>query len=151
MKNILIILFSLTIYTNSFAQKTIDNISKLSGTWIGKVEDDPIRFQITEDNKSSFIFSFINFQNEKFIIKKSDVITNEKNEIVIHIKEANPSSLRFEKCVFSKGTIIIVNSDENHMLLNLKSVGPTCWIMDDVSMNMEDLKDVLLTKENKVK
>ncbi|REC48201.1 hypothetical protein [Chryseobacterium pennipullorum] len=151
MKNILTILFSLTVYNISFAQKTLDNISKLSGTWLGKAGDNPIKFQVVQNGKNSFTFSIINFQNQKFIIKKSDVITNEKNEIVIHIKEAKFSSLRFENCVFSTGTITIVNSDENHKVLNLKSVGPTCWIMDDVSVDTGDLNDILLTKEKSSK
>jgi len=147
MKNILILLFFLAICNNSFAQKKLDNISKLSGTWIGKIGEDPIKFQVVEDSQNFFTFSFINFQNEKFTVRKSDMITNEKNEIVINIKKANFSLERFEKCVFSTGTITISNLTENNMTLNLKSVGPTCWIMDDVSMNMGDLNNVILTKE----
>jgi hypothetical protein len=147
MKNILIILFFLAICNNSFAQKKLDNISKLSGIWVGKIEKDPIKFEVLENNPNTFTFSFINFQNEKFTVRKSDIITNEKNEIVINIKEANFSLERFKKCVFSTGTITIFNLTENNMTLNLKSVGPTCWIMDDVSMNMGDLNNVILTKE----
>ncbi|AZA52550.1 hypothetical protein [Chryseobacterium sp. G0201] len=147
MKNILIILFFLAICNNSFAQKKLDNISKLSGTWVGKIGEDPIKFQVVKNSQNSFTFSFINFQNVKFIVQKYDISTNEKNEFIINIKEAKVSSLRFKKCIFSKGTITISDLPENNIKLNLKSVGPTCWIMDDVTVNMEDIKDIILTKE----
>ncbi|MDQ0783654.1 hypothetical protein [Chryseobacterium sp. W4I1] len=147
MKNILIILFFLAICNNSFAQKKSDNISKLSGTWAGKMGEDPIQFQVVGDSQNSFTFSFINFQNERFTVQKSDVSTNEKNEFIINIKEAKFSSSRFEKCVFSKGTITISDFSENHMKLNLKSVGPNCFLSYDVIMNMPDMDDTVLTKE----
>lgn len=112
-----------------------------------KIEEHPIKFEVVEDGQNCFTFSFINFQNEKFTVRKSDVITDGKKEIFIKIKDANFSLERFEKCIFSTGTITISNLTENNMTLNLKSVGPTCWIMDDVSMNMEDLNNIILTKE----
>lgn len=92
-------------------------------------------------------FHFINFQNERFTILKSDMTTNEKNEFVIHIKEARFSSPRYENCIFSTGEIILSDVSQNKMKLNLKSVGPTCFISYDVLMNMDDIKDVILIKE----
>ncbi|MCJ8154796.1 hypothetical protein MKJ01_13575 [Chryseobacterium sp. SSA4.19] len=148
MKNILIILFFLITYSNSFAQKKSD-FSNLTGIWTGKIDENQVKFEVLENNPKSFTFSFINFQNEKFIIKKSDITTNEKNEIVIKIKEAKFSSERWEKCVFSTGIITISNLSQSRMTLNLKSVGPTCWIMDDVSINMDDMDNTELIKRNK--
>lgn len=147
MKNILFILFCFITYNYSFAQEKHEDTIQLSGTWVGKIEEHPIRFEILEKTSNSFTFSFINFQNERFTILKSDVITNEKNEFIINIKEAKFSSSRFEKCVFSKGTITISDFSENHMKLNLKSVGPNCFLSYDVIMNMPDMDDTVLTKE----
>lgn len=147
MQNILIILFTLIYYNNSFAQIKYENETQLFGTWIGKVEEQPIRFEITEPKKDSIVFSFINFQNEKFSILKSDITKNEKNEFVINIKEAKFSSQRFEKCIFSQGVITISDLSLDNMKLNLRSVGPECWIMSDVSAGFDDLNDIKLTKE----
>ena len=132
-------------YSESFGQYEIT--IQLSGTWTGKVENHPIKFEILEKAPDSVTFSFINFQNEKFTILKSDVTANEKNEFVIHIKEAKFSSPRYENCIFSTGDIILSDVSQNKMKLNLKSVGPTCFISSDVLMNMNDIKDLTLTKE----
>ncbi|WP_213277402.1 hypothetical protein [Chryseobacterium indologenes] len=145
MKNILIIFFCLVLYSNSFGQ--CESTIQLSGTWTGEIEDHPIKFEILEKTPDSVTFSFINFQNEKFTILKSDVTANEKNEFVIHIKEAKFSSPRYENCIFSTGDIILSDVSQNKMKLNLKSVGPTCFISYDVLMNMNDIKDLTLTKE----
>ncbi|AZA81154.1 hypothetical protein C1637_00820 [Chryseobacterium lactis] len=147
MKNILIILFCFTIYNNSFAQKIHEDAIQLSGSWVGKVGEHPIKFEILEKTPNSFTFSFINFQNERFTILKSDVTTNEKNEFIIHIKEAKFSSQRYENCIFSTGVVTLSDLSQNSMRLNLKSVGPTCFISYDVLMNMDDIKDIILTKE----
>jgi len=95
MKNILILVLCFMVYNNSFAQ--CESTTQLSGTWTGKVEGHPIKFEISEKTPDSSTFSFINFQNERFTIFKSDVTTNEKNEFVIHIKEAKFSSQRYMK------------------------------------------------------
>jgi len=147
MKNILFILFCFITYNYSFAQEKHEDTIQLSGTWVGKIEEHPIRFEILEKTSNSFTFSFINFQNERFTILKSDVITNEKNEFIIHIKEAKFSSQRYDNCTFSTGVITLSDVSQYGMRLNLKSVGPTCFISYDVLMNMDDIKDVILTKE----
>ncbi len=147
MKNILIIFLCFTIFNNCFAQKTSDSISKLSGIWTGTIEEHPIKFEISQNKSNSFIFSFTNFLNERFTIEKSEIITNEKNEFAINIKEAKFSSPRYEKCMFSKGILTISNVSESNMKLNLKSVGPNCFLSYDVIMNMPDMDDTILTKE----
>jgi hypothetical protein len=78
MKNILIIYFLLITFSNSFAQKACENTMQISGTWVGEIEEQPIKFEISENKPDSFIFSFTNFQNERFIINKSTIKTNEK-------------------------------------------------------------------------
>ncbi|MDR6465413.1 hypothetical protein [Chryseobacterium sediminis] len=145
MKNIFAIFFCLIMYSNSFGQW--ESTIQLSGTWTGEIEDHPIKFEILEKTPDSVTFSFINFQNERFTILKSDVTADEKNEFVIHIKEAKFSSPRYENCIFSTGDIILSDVSQNKMKLNLKSVGPTCFISYDVLMNMNDIKDLTLTKE----
>ncbi|MGU3376759.1 hypothetical protein [Chryseobacterium sp. M5A1_1a] len=147
MKNILIIVLCFIIYNNSFAQIAYESKIQLSGIWSGKIEEQPIKFEILENEPNSIIFSFTNFQNEKFIIQKSDIATNERNEFVINIKKAKFSSSRYEKCIFSKGVMTISNVSQNSMKLNLKSVGPTCFLSYDVLMNMPDINDIILTKE----
>ncbi|KAA2216125.1 hypothetical protein [Chryseobacterium sediminis] len=145
MKNILILFLCFIMYGSSFGQ--YESTIQLSGTWNGKVEDHPIKFEILEKTPDSVTFSFINFQNERFTILKSDVTTNEKNEFVISIKEAKFSSQRYEDCMFSTGTLTLSNVLQNSMRLNLKSVGPTCFISYDVGRDMADIKDLILTKE----
>ncbi|UKB79897.1 hypothetical protein [Chryseobacterium sp. MEBOG07] len=147
MKNILTLVLCLIMCNSSFAQEKQENTTQLSGTWVGKIEGQPIKFEILEKTPNLFTFSFINFQNERFTILKSDVANNEKNTFVIHIKEAKFSSQRYENCVFSKGVITLSDISQNNMRLNLKSVGPTCFISYDVLMNMADIKDVILIKE----
>lgn len=147
MKNILILALYFMVYNNSFAQEKHESTTQLSGTWTGKVEGHPIKFEISEKTPNSVTFSFINFQNERFTIFKSDVTANEKNEFVIHIKEAKFSSQRYENCIFSKGDIILSDISQNKLRLNLKSVGPTCFISYDVLVNMDDLVDAILIKE----
>lgn len=145
MKNILVIFFCFIMYGNSFGQ--CESTIRLSGTWTGEIEGHPIKFEILEKNPDLVIFSFINFQNERFTILKSDVTTNEKNEFIISIKEAKFSSQRYEDCIFSTGTLTLSDVLQNSMRLNLKSVGPTCFISYDVLVNMNDIKDLTLTKE----
>ncbi|MFS4431327.1 hypothetical protein [Chryseobacterium sp. S90] len=145
MKIILVIFFCFIIYCNSFGQ--CESRIQLSGTWTGKVEGHPIKFEILEKDPNSITFSFINFQNERFTILKSDVTANEKNEFIISIKEAKFSSQRYEDCIFSTGTLTLSDVLHSSMRLNLKSVGPTCFISYDVLMNMNDIKDLTLTKE----
>ncbi|NWJ53420.1 MAG: hypothetical protein HXX14_21485, partial [Bacteroidetes bacterium] len=134
-------------YNSSFAQKNYDSVSQLSGTWVGNIEDHPIKFEILENTSNTPTFSFTNFQNEKFIVLKSDVTTNEKNEFIVHIKEAKFSSKSYAKCLFSTGVITLSDISHNEMRLNLTSVGPICSINYDTSMKMDDMKDVILTKE----
>lgn len=105
MKNILIALFSFTICNYSFSQTVREGIDKISGTWTGIVEDHPMTFEISENKPGSFIFSFINFQNEKFIIQKFEIIKNEKNQFVINIKDAKFSSSNYDKCIFLKALL----------------------------------------------
>ena len=145
MKIILVIFFCFIIYCNSFGQ--CESRIQLSGTWTGKVEAPPIKFEILEKDPNSITFSFINFQNERFTILKSDVTANEKNEFIISIKEAKFSSQRYEDCIFSTGTLTLSDVLQSSMRLNLKSVGPICFISYDVLMNMNDIKDLTLTKE----
>ncbi|WP_137904815.1 hypothetical protein [Chryseobacterium sp. 2VB] len=145
MKNILIIFLCFIMYGNSFGQS--ESRMQLSGTWTGKAEGHPIKFEILEKDPNSITFSFINFQNERFTILKSDVTTNEKNEFIISIKEAKFSSQRYEDCIFSTGTLTLSDVLQNSMKINLKSVGPTCFISYDVLVNMNDIKDLTLTKE----
>jgi hypothetical protein len=132
-------------YSNSFGQ--CESRIQLSGTWTGKIEGYPIKFEILENDPNSVTFSFINFQNERFTILKSDVTANEKKEFIIYIKEAKFSSQRYEDCIFSTGTLTLSNVLQNSMRLNLKSVGPICFISYDVGRNMPDIKDLILTKE----
>ncbi|WP_347217915.1 hypothetical protein [Chryseobacterium sp.] len=146
MKNILVLLFCVMTYNTSFAQEKCENIFPLSGTWIGKSEEHPIKFEILEKMPNSFIFSFINFQNERFMILKSDVTTNEKNEFVIQIKEAKLSSGKSKKCIFSAGTITLTDISQDSMRLNLKSV-PKCRISNDQSIRIDDITNLILTKE----
>ncbi|OCK50453.1 hypothetical protein BA768_04670 [Chryseobacterium sp. CBo1] len=148
MKNILIILFSLLIYNNSFAQKKSDNVSKLQGTWVGKAEEDSIKFEFFKTPKF-FTFSYMNSNNEKFIVKKSDIVVNDKREIIINIKKANLSSEKWKKCLFSAGIITISNLSENLITLNLKSVGPICNITEDESLLIEDIDNIQLIKQIK--
>ncbi|MGD1318837.1 hypothetical protein [Chryseobacterium sp. 2R14A] len=148
MKNILIILFSLLIYNNGFAQKKSDNVSKLKGTWVGKAEEDSIKFEFFK-NPKFFTFSYMNSNNGKFIVKKSDMVVNDKREIIINIKKANLSSEKWEKCLFSAGTITIFNLSENFITLNLKSVGPICNITEDESLLIEDIDNIQLIKQIK--
>ncbi|RLJ34591.1 hypothetical protein CLU97_4106 [Chryseobacterium sp. 7] len=145
MKNTLVIFFCFIMYSSYFGQ--YENTIQLSGTWTGKVEGHPIKFEILEKTPNSITFSFINFQNERFTILKSDITTNEKNEFVISIKEAKFSSQRYEDCIFSTGTLTLSNVLQDSMRLNLKSVGPICFISYDVGRNMPDIKDLILTKE----
>lgn len=146
MKNIVILVLCFIMHNNNFAQEKHESTIPLSGTWIGKAEGHPIKFEILENN-NSMTFSFINFQNERFTILKSDITTNEKNEFVIAIKEAKFSSQRYKDCLFSAGTITLSDVSHDNMILNLKSVGPTCFISYDVLVNMNDIKDVTLTKD----
>jgi len=132
-------------YGNSFGQ--CESTIQLSGTWTGEVEGHPIKFEILEKQPNSTTFSFTNFQNERFTILESDVTTNGKNEFVIHIKEAKFSSPRYENCIFSTGVLILSDVSQNKMKLNLKSVGPICFISYDVGRNMDDVKDVILIKD----
>ncbi|WP_313093364.1 hypothetical protein [Chryseobacterium flavum] len=145
MKNILIIFFCFIMYGNSFGQW--ESTIRLSGTWTGEAEGYPIKFEISEKAPDLVTFSFINFQNQRFTILKSDVTANEKNEFVIRIKEAKFSSPRYEDCIFSTGTLTISDVLQGSMRLNLKSVGPICFISYDVGRNMVDIKDLILTKE----
>ncbi|WP_419489100.1 hypothetical protein [Chryseobacterium bernardetii] len=147
MKNILIFVLYFIMFNNSSAQEKHESTIQLSGTWTGTVEDHAMKFEILKETPDSFTFSFINFQNERFTILKSDVTTNEKNEFVIHIKEARFSSPRYENCIFSTGYIILSDVSQNKMKLNLKSVGPICFMSYDVLMNMDDIKDAILIKE----
>jgi hypothetical protein len=87
MKNILIIYVLL--FSNSFAQKACENTMQISGTWVGEIEEQPIKFEISENKPDSFIFSFTNFQNGRFIVNKSIIKTNKKNEFVINIEKQN--------------------------------------------------------------
>ncbi|KQT24637.1 hypothetical protein ASG22_11630 [Chryseobacterium sp. Leaf405] len=146
MKNILILIFC-SIINNSFAQKTSENIGKLSGIWTGTIEEHPIKFEISQNKMNSIVFSFTNFLNEKFIVQKSDVATNEKNEFVISIKEAKFSHPNFEKCIYTQGLLTISDVTQNDVKLNLKSVGPKCFLSYDVIMNMPDINNLKLTKE----
>ena len=148
MKNILIILFSSLIYSNGFPQKKTCNISNLTGVWVGKTEEDSIKFQFFKNSKF-FTFSYINSNNEKFVVKKSDMAVNEKGEIVINIKKANISSEKWEECIFSTGVVTISNLSENRMTLNLKSVGPICSITEDESLLIEDIDNIELIKQIK--
>ncbi|WP_131797310.1 hypothetical protein [Chryseobacterium kwangjuense] len=145
MKNILTFVLCFIMYNNCISQ--CESTTQLSGTWTGKIEGYPIKFEILEKADNYFTFSFTNFQNEKFTILKSDISTNEKKEFVIDIKEAKFSSQRYENCVFSTGTITLSEVSHDNMRLNLKSVGPTCFISYDVLINMGDIKDVILTKD----
>ncbi|UTX47124.1 hypothetical protein [Chryseobacterium sp. MA9] len=147
MKNILVLVLCLIMSNNSFAQEKQESLSQLSGIWIGKAEGQPMKFEILDKTPNSFTFSFINFQNERFTILKSDITTKEKNEFVISIKEAKFSSQRYEDCIFSTGTITLSDASHDNMKLNLRSVGPTCFISYDVLVNMNDIKDLILTKE----
>jgi len=146
MKNILILFFSFITCNYCFSQIESEDI-QISGIWSGTVEDHPMNFEISKNEADSLVFSFINFQNEKFIIQKSDIIKNEKNQFVIYIKEAKFSSSNYDKCIFSKGILTISDVSQNNMKLNLNSVGPNCFLSYDVIMNMPDIKTVTLTKE----
>ncbi len=148
MKNILIILFSVLIYTNGFSQKKSDNTSYLKGVWIGKVEEESIKFEFSK-NPRFLTFSYLSSNNEKFMVNKSDMMINDKGEITIAIKKANVSSEKWKECLFTTGIITISNLSENRMILNLKSVGPICRITDDESLLIEDMNNIELIKEIK--
>ncbi|WPO82604.1 hypothetical protein SD427_17860 [Chryseobacterium sp. JJR-5R] len=147
MKNILAILFSFILCSYGFAQTVREDIRKISGTWVGIVEDHPMTFEISENKPGSFILSFINFQNEKFIIQKSEITKTESHQFVIVIKDAKFSSSNYDKCIFSKGALTLSDVSESSMKLNLNSVGPNCFLSYDVIMNMPDIRTVTLTKE----
>ncbi|MBW7675160.1 hypothetical protein [Chryseobacterium chendengshani] len=146
MKNILLIIFMLFI-NKSIAQNLHDNETQLSGIWMGEVEKHPIRLEIIQDKKNSTILIFTNFQNEKFSILKSDISANKKNEFVINIKNAKFSDPNYEKCVYNQGILTISDVTQTNMKLDLKSVGPNCFLSYDVIMNMPDINNLKLTKE----
>lgn len=147
MKKKFLLLFAVIICNLSFAQIVCESTTQLSGTWIGKIEDHPMKFEIKENSPNSPIFSFTNFLNEKFIILKSDIVINEKNEFVINLKEAKFSSPNYEKCTFSSGVLTISEVSSQNMKVNLKSVAPNCFLRYDVIMNMPDIDNIKLTKE----
>ncbi|WP_312900983.1 hypothetical protein [Chryseobacterium taichungense] len=151
MKNVLIIIFFFAFCNYNFAQTVHESMSKISGTWAGEVEEHPMTFEIVENKSGSFIFSFINFQNEKFTIQESDITTNDKKQLIVNIKEAKFSSSNYDKCIFSKGTITLFDLSESSMKLNLDSVGPNCFLSYDVIMNMPDIRTVTLTKDKQTK
>ncbi|WP_312341435.1 hypothetical protein [Chryseobacterium binzhouense] len=148
MKNILIILFSVLIYTNGFPQKKSHDTFNLIGVWIGKVEEESIKFEFSK-NPRFFTFSYINSNNEKFMVNKSDMMISDKGEIIIAIKNATLSSEKWKECIFSTGTITISNLSENRMILKLQSVGPICNITDDESLFIEDIDSLELIKKIK--
>jgi len=148
MKNILIILFSVLIYTNGFSQKKSDNTSNLIGVWSGKIEEESVKFEFSK-NPRFFTFSHINSNNGKFIVNKSDMMVDDQGKIIINIKKAKISSEKWKERLFSTGTITISNLSENRMVLNLKSVGPICNITEDESLLIEDIDRIELIKQIK--
>ncbi|KFC22474.1 hypothetical protein IO90_05940 [Chryseobacterium sp. FH1] len=147
MNKIILIIF--TFFLNFyFSQQSVYNqMEKLQGIWEGRDGNDIIKFEINKSGKNDFLFSFINFQGEKFLINKEKISENNQKELIIEIKEAKFSSYRYEKCLFTKGEIIISNSSENQFSLSLNSVGPKCFLTYDVIMTMDDIKDILMTKK----
>lgn len=147
MKKLLTLLILSIIHHNSLAQTAFESTNQLSGTWTATVEEHPMKFEINTDNKDSPIFSFTNFLNERFIISKSNVSVNEENEFVIKILEAKFSSPNYEKCKYSTGVLTLSEVSTKNMKLNLNSVGPNCFLSYDVVINMPDIENIQLIKE----
>jgi hypothetical protein len=147
MKKTFTLFILLIIYHTSLAQAACESTNLLSGTWTATVEEHPMKFEITADDKDSPIFSFTNFLNERFIVLKSKISVNEKSEFVIKILEAKFSSPNYEKCKYSTGVLTLSEISTKNMTLNLNSVGPNCFLSYDVIMNMPDIENIKLTKE----
>lgn len=136
--------FTLLLFFNFYCgqKKTAKRLESILGIWENKESDYALKFEVSKNNGTNdFLFSLINFRNEKFIISKANIYENDNNAIIVEIEEAKLSD-----CTFNSGKIIVAIVTENKLLLNMKGVSK-CWISEDTSIVMEDVQNSLLTKK----